>query len=116
MNLIDEQHVAFFEIGEQTGEVAGFFDGGAAGVFQIRSHRLGNDIRQRGFAEAGRAVEQDVIKRFPAMLGGLHGDFQAFLDAGLAGEIGEKRGSQRHLQRRVSLGQNIRNQTVSHRA
>jgi len=33
MNFIDEKDVPFVEVGEQAGEVSGFFDGRAAGAF-----------------------------------------------------------------------------------
>ena len=107
MDFIDEQHVAFFEIGQQAGEVAGFFDGRAAGAFQVGAHGFGDDVGEGGFAQAGRAAEQDVIDGFAALFGGGDGDFEPFLDLGLAGEIGKKRRAQRHFQRGVGLGQDI---------
>ena len=63
MDFVNEQHVAFFEVGEQAGEVAGLFDGRAAGAFEVGAHRLGEDVGERGFAQAGRAAEQDVVER-----------------------------------------------------
>jgi hypothetical protein len=53
MDLIDEEHVTFFEIRQQPGEVAGFFDGRPAGAFEIRAHRFGENVRERRFAQPG---------------------------------------------------------------
>ena len=49
------------------------FDGGA--------HFVGENLREGGLAEAGRAVEQDVIERFAAVARGVHGDFEIFFYA-----------------------------------
>ena len=87
VDFVDEQHVACLEVGEQAGEVAGLLDGRAAGALEVRAHRLGEDVGERGLAEAGRAAEQDVVERFAALLGGLHGDLEPLLDLGLAGEV-----------------------------
>ena len=107
MEFVDKQHVAFFEIRQQTGEVTRFFDDRTAGGFEAGAHRLGQDVSERGLAEAGRAAEQDVVERFAALLGRLHGDFEPFLDLGLPGELGKERGAQRHFQRGVGFGQHI---------
>ena len=64
MDLVDEQHVARFEIGEQRGEIAGFGDHRAGGGAEIDAQFARHDLRQRGFAETGRADEQHVVERF----------------------------------------------------
>lgn len=116
MDFVNEQHVALFQIGEEAGEVGGFFDGRTAGGLEAAAHGLGEDVGDGGLAESGRAGEQDVIKRLAALFGGGHGDFQPFLDLGLAGEIGKERRPQRHFERGVGLGQHVGNYSVSHRA
>ena len=58
MDFIDEQHIAFLEIGEQAGEVGGFFNRWAAGGAQVGTHGFGDDVGQRGFAQPGRAGQQ----------------------------------------------------------
>src|ERR1017187_4494772 len=70
MDFVNEQHVAFFKVREQAGKVTGFFDGGAAGGLEISAHRLGKNVGEGGFAEAGRAGKQDMIERFAALFGG----------------------------------------------
>ena len=44
--------------------VAGFFDGGAARHADVDAEFVGDDMRQGGFAESGRAVEQHVVESF----------------------------------------------------
>ena len=114
MDFVNEQHVAFFEVRQQAGEVAGFLDGRAAGAFEVRAHGLGEDVGERGFAEAGRAAEQDVVERFASAVWRRHGDFQALLDLGLAGEFGKERRAQRHFQRRVRFVQSGNRAFVHH--
>ena len=80
MDLIDEQDVVFIEVGEQGGQVAGLFDGGAAGDPDIDPHFRRNDLREGGFAQAGGAVQQDVVQRLPTQARGLHKYRQVFLD------------------------------------
>ena len=116
MDFIDEKDIAFVEVRQQTGKVAGFFDGGAAGAFDVGAHGLGDDVRQRRFAEARRPAEQDVIDGFAALLCSLHGDFKPLPDLGLTGELRENGRAQSHLQRRVGLGQDIRNEALGHRS
>ncbi len=103
MDFIYEQHVAFFKVGEQAGEVGGFLDSRAARAFDARSHGLGNDVGKRGLAETGRAAEQNVVNGFAAFLGGGDSDFEAFLDFGLAGELGKNGRSQRQFERNVGF-------------
>ena len=55
MDFVNEQHVDLFEIGEQAGEVARFFNGRAAGAPDVCAHGFGEDVGERGFAETGRA-------------------------------------------------------------
>ena len=44
---------------------------------------------ERGFAQAGRAVEQHVVHGFAAQAGGLDGDGQVLFQLVLAGEVGQ---------------------------
>ena len=45
------------------------------------AHFVGENLRERGLAEAGRAVEQYVIERVAAAARGFDGDLEIFLDA-----------------------------------
>ena len=66
VDLVDEQDVALFEIGEQRGEVAGLGDHRPGGGAEIDAELARDDLRQRGLAEAGRADEQHVVERLAA--------------------------------------------------
>ena len=80
VDLVDEEHVALLQIGQQGGKVAGLLDGRAAGDADLHPHLVGDDARQRRFAQARRAVEQDVIHRLAAALGRFQIDLQVLLD------------------------------------
>ena len=66
VDLVDEQHVALFEIGEQRREIAGLGDHRPGGGAEVDAKLARDDLRQRGLAEARRADEQHVIERFVA--------------------------------------------------
>ena len=63
VDLVDEQHVALVEAGEDRGEVARVGDGGPAGEAQGTFISWAMIMAERGLAEAGRAREQHVIGR-----------------------------------------------------
>ena len=66
VDLVDEEHVALFEVGEQRGEVAGLGDHRAGGGAEIDAELAGDDLGQRRLAEAGRADEQHMVERLAA--------------------------------------------------
>ena len=71
VDLVDEEHVAVVEVGEDGGEVAGALERGAAGDAQADVHLGGDDPRQRGLAQARRSGEQQVVGGLaPAARGG----------------------------------------------
>ena len=80
VDLINEEHVALLQIGQQGGKVAGLLNGRAAGDADLHPHLVGDDARQRGLAQARGAIEQDVIHGLAAPLGGFQIDFQVLLD------------------------------------
>jgi hypothetical protein len=57
VNLVDEEHIALFEAGEKSREFASLFNHGAAGVFDIHAHRVGDDVGERRLAEPGRSAQ-----------------------------------------------------------
>ena len=71
MDLVNEKHVALVEVGEKRGKISLFFNGRARCHSKVDSHLCGDDARQGGFTQAGRAVEQDMIQRVTAHSGGL---------------------------------------------
>ncbi len=50
VDLVDEQHVARLEIGEQRGEIAGLGDHRTGGGAEIDAQFARHDLRQRGLA------------------------------------------------------------------
>ncbi len=79
MDFVDEEDVARFEVRQQAGQVARLLDGRPAGALEAGAHGFGDDVGQRGLAQTGRSVEQDVVERLAALSGGLHGDFEPLL-------------------------------------
>ena len=97
VDLVDEQHVARVQVREDGGQIARPLDGRAAGDADVVAHLRGDDARQRGLAQAGRAVEQDVVQRLVPGDGGLHVDRQALLQLVLAEVLRQGMGAQRKL-------------------
>ena len=64
VDLVDEQHVAVFEIGEERGEIAGLGDHRARGRAEIDAELARHDLRERGLAEA-RAARRTAHGRAP---------------------------------------------------
>ena len=87
VDLVDEQHVALFEIGEQRREIARLGDDGAGGGLEVDAQLARHDLRQRRLAEARGAGEQHMIQRLAARLGRLDEDAQVLLGLGLADEF-----------------------------
>ena len=71
VDLIDKENVVLTQVGQKRREVARLFDGGAGGDADVAAERCRERRRQRGFAQAGRAVEQHVVQGLSPLLGGL---------------------------------------------
>ena len=80
MNLIDEKDVAFLQFCQQGRDVAGFLDSWTSGRSQLGAHFVGDDVGERGLAQAGRAGQQHVIESFAAAARGLHIHAQVLFD------------------------------------
>ena len=74
-------------------------------------HLGGNDVGQCGFAEAWRAVEQQVVERFAALLRGFEEDGQVGLELILTDEFAEPLRAERQLVPPV-FGQALRGEFV----
>lgn len=103
VDFVDEENVAFFEAGEEAGEVARFVDGRAGGGTDVYTHLFAKDVGEGGFAESGRAGEEDVVENIPAPARGLHEQFQAFADFVLAHVVGETGGAQTDIEGLIDL-------------
>jgi len=80
VDLIDEQHVILFQVGQDSGQIAGPFDCRPGGDADVDAKLVGDDMRQGSLAQAGRAVQQGMIQRFLALLGRIDQDGQVFDD------------------------------------
>jgi len=68
------------------------------------AHLVGNDVGERGLAEAGRAVQQDVIERLAPLLRGGDRHLEVLADAILADVLVERARAQPGLVLGVVLG------------
>ncbi len=66
MDLVDEQHVARLQIGQQRRQIAGARDHRAGGRAEADAELARDDLRQRRLAEARRPEEQHMVERLAA--------------------------------------------------
>ena len=66
MDLVDEEHVAALEVGEDRREVARPLEHRTRGAANGDAHLVRDDVRERRLAETGRAVEQHVVEHVAA--------------------------------------------------
>ena len=85
--LVDEEDVSRLQGSQQTGQVAGTVQDGTGRYFHVDPHLVGDDVRQRCFSQARRAMEKRMVQRLPAHLGCLDIDAQTGHDFSLSGEI-----------------------------
>jgi hypothetical protein len=98
VDLVDEQDVVGFQIGQDGGQVARTLQHRAGSLAQVHAHLARDDVGQRGLAEARRA-EQQVVQRFLALAGGRDEDLQLIADLGLPDVFIEMLGTQRAFDR-----------------
>jgi hypothetical protein len=67
MDLVDEQHIARLQIGQQRGQVAGRSSTGPEVLASGNAHFAGDDVRQRGLAQPRRAKDQRVVERLASV-------------------------------------------------
>lgn len=97
MDLVEEQHLALLERGEDRRQVTGVLDGGAAGDADGGAHLGGDDHREGGLAEAGGAGEQHVVGGGAARAGGAKDEVELLADLLLADELVQVLGAQGRL-------------------
>ena len=66
MNLVDKEHVSFLQVSQQCRDVARLFNRWPGGRTQLGSHFVGDDVSKRGFSQARRPRQQNVIERLAA--------------------------------------------------
>lgn len=98
MDLVDEQHVIRFEIGEEGSEVARAFQHRPRGLSQINAHFPRDDVRECRLAETRRPEQQYMIERFRTALGRLDENLELAAHLFLADVFVELARSQRALE------------------
>ena len=99
MDLVDEQDIPGLEVCQDCGEVACPLDHRPRCGAEADPEFAGDDLRQRGLAEAGRAVQQHVVQRLAAGAGGLDEHREVLARGLLADEFGEGLGPKTGLRR-----------------
>jgi hypothetical protein len=74
VDLVEEEDLALAQVGEDGGEVSLDLQGWAGGLLEADFKLVGDDGGEGGFAQAGRAEEEDVVEGFAAGFGGLESD------------------------------------------
>ena len=74
MDLVDEEDRSVVEVREQSGQIGGALEDGPGGLDDRHLHLGREDRGERGLAEPGRPVQEDVVERLPALHGGLDRD------------------------------------------
>ncbi len=99
MDLVDEQHVARLQVGQERREIAGALDHRPGGGAEAHRHLARDDLRQRRLAEAGRAGEQHVVERLAAPARRLDEDAEILAQLALADELVEAQRAEGRLAR-----------------
>ena len=112
MDLVDEEHVAVLEVGEQRGQVAGPGQDRARPVMRspapISAATMpASDVLPR----PGRAGEEDVVDGLAALAGRLEHDAEVLDQLGLPDELGERTGPEPDL---FELLVGVRRRRVDH--
>ncbi len=107
VDLVDEQHVALFEIGQQRRQIARLGDHRAGGGAKADAELARDDLRQRRLAQPRRADEQHVVERRLALLRRLDEHLEIGPRRRLPDEFGKARGAQRNVEIAVAFGRGI---------
>ena len=114
MNLIDEQDVARFKVGELRRQIPALGDHRPRGRAEIDPELARHDLRQRRLAESRRTDEQHMIERFAARFGRLDEDAEILARRLLAGEIGQELRAYRRLVLGALVGRDETGRVVGH--
>ncbi|CAI8362417.1 MAG: Uncharacterised protein [Rhodospirillaceae bacterium] len=107
MDLVDEQHVTGLKIGQDRREVARAGNHRPGGLPKTDPQLRGHDLCQRGLAQPRWAVEQHVVDRLAALLGGFDADLEVAAQALLPDEILQYLRAQALIHRRVAAVQRV---------
>ena len=94
VDFVDEEHVVRLERGEESCQVARFVEHRSAGKLESHTEFVGNDVRQCGLSQSGRAVQKGVVEGLAAHPCCFDEDFQVFHHLFLSCEVGEREWAQ----------------------
>ena len=97
MDLVDEEHIALFKIGELRGQITCLGNHRAGGRAKVHAQLTGDNLRERCLAKPGWADKQHVVQRVTARLGCFDEDLEIFTRRFLAGEIRQNLRTQRSV-------------------
>ncbi len=98
VDLVDEEHAAWLEPRQECGDVGLALERGPRGLHHRHLELRGDDVGERGLAQAGRAGEQHVVERLAPPAGRLDEDPELLGDLSLVDEILELRRPQRSVE------------------
>ena len=87
MDLVDEQDVAGFQVGQQCRQVARLGDHGTGSGTKADTQLARDDLGQGRLAQTRRAVKQDMVQRLTTVTGGPDKDAEIVAEVGLADEL-----------------------------
>ena len=101
MDFIDKEDIVAAEVGQDSREVAGTFDGGAGGRFNVNAYLGGDNVSKAGLTEAGRPVKQDMVDGLSPAFGGGNTDFEVIFYLLLPDKVGQGPRSETCIERCV---------------
>jgi hypothetical protein len=114
VDFVDEEEVAVLQIRQNPGEIARFFNLGTAREVDLSTESTGKDVGEGGFAEPGRAAEEDVIEGVIPSLGCLNHEHEALFHLRLATEFLKVRRAQALLEVPRRLAGRVAGRGVRH--
>jgi len=112
VDFVEEQHLAFAQVGEDRGKVALDLQRRAGGLLEAYVQLICNDRREGGFSQARRPKEEDVIEGFTTRLGRLQCDRKLFFGFRLADELAKPAGAQFEFKALLFFGASGADETV----
>jgi hypothetical protein len=97
MDLVDEENVAFAQIGQRTDQVAGLLQRRPRRRTDVHPHLPRDQLRECRLAEPGRPEEKGVVERLAPFDGRVDVDAQALLHLLLSDELRQPLGAQGEL-------------------
>ena len=92
--LVQEQHVALLEHDQDGSQVSRLLDGRRGQLVETGSLLGGDDRRQGGLAQAGAAVEHNVLQGGGPLVGGVEHQPQRLFQVALADELLQRFGAE----------------------